>query len=325
MASKKNKGFCQNDCDIMTYLTEKDYITAVIQVLSIHLPNYNMKLRTTKCLNTAIMTMFLLLGSEGIKKSEYCSVSKVKQRVLDKNISRNDEMIMFDSMIDDLFSHRETNRYFYYIMITDGEMLKSNDEKNYFPGHVFVIEKIPCGTKNKYKLYQSYINEYTLKGHYQKNNNSMEISEPNLKKIFGKTGYNAKNNNINANIKQNGISIIFSEKYWNSKTSQFWKKLTYVESEKYNGFSTNELKFCYKKVRVSNCYKILNTLVTHALQNLNKNPNFYNLPEAIDEPLSSKDLINKLKNLQIIVKEKYNIKDKNNNDKNNNDKNDKKE
>ncbi len=313
--SINNNTTCKNnECDIMTYLT--DYVTPIMQILSVHLPDYHMKLRTTKCLNTSIMTMYLLLGTTGLKKSEYCSVNNIKKRITDENITRLDEMILFDKMINDLFKRGGKYRYFYYIMITDGEMVRSKnslysnnketDQQDYFPGHVFVIEKIPCGNINRYKLYQSYINQYTLSGHYQKNNNSMEVSEQDLKDIFGKTGVNAKNMIINSKNKRNGVSTIFMDNEWNKYTTHAWEKLTYVPSEKYNGFSTNNLKFCYQKVRVLSCYKILLNFVDSAIKKMNYNPNIYILENPADPQLKPDELFNILKKLKKEVQEKYN-------------------
>jgi hypothetical protein len=287
-----------------------------MQVLSVHLPDYHMKLRTTKCLNTSIMTMYLLLGTTGLKKSEYCSVNKIRSRITSQNITRLDEMILFDKMITDLFKKGGKYRYFYYVMITDGEMIRlkdslysnnsDNDQEDYFPGHVFVIEKIPCGNINRYKLYQSYINQYTLSGHYQKNHNSMEVSEQDLKIIFGRTGVDSKNMRINTKNQKNGVSTIFSEKEWGKDTTNAWEKLTYVPSEKYNGFSTTNLKFCYQKVKVISCYKILLNFVNNAIEKMKYNPNIYTIQDPADPQLEPAELLNVLKKLKEEVNIKYN-------------------
>ncbi len=314
MNSNINKNFvCKNNqCDIMTYLTS--YITPIMQVLSVHLPDYHMKLRTTKCLNTSIMTMYLLLGNKGIKYSEHCNVSKVKDRIIKNNITREDEMVLFDKMLNNLLKKGGKHRYFYYIMITDGEMLcpKNSqynnspiDKTDYFPGHVFVIEKVPCGKENTYKIYQSYINQYTLKGHFMKNHNSMQISEADLKAIFGNTGIDPNTKLINKNKQRQGVSTIFINNTWDENVTKAWEKLTYVPSKKYNGFSTNNLKFCYQKVKVNSCYKILLEFVNNAIKNIKKNPEFYTLNEPADPQLQSQELLDKLLKLKSEVTEKY--------------------
>ncbi len=292
----KNSSNC-NNCNVMTFI--KDYITPIYQVLSIELPQYHMKLRTTKCLNTSVMTMFLLLGNKGLKRSEYCSVQNIRKRVSDNNLKRKDDIMNFNKLIDDIFSKKEKYRYFYYIMITDGEMVQNTIKSRfntkpqndaYFPGHVFVIEKIPCNNTNKYKLYQSYINEYDLEGHYEKNENSMDISESKLKDILEK-----------------GTKQIFINSEWDQNISNYWKELTHVDANQFNGYSTNNLKFCYQKVQVNSCYKILMDFVNYSISEIDKNPNKYFIVDAIEPQLSSLDLKNKLFELKTKISKLYNI------------------
>ena len=285
----------QKECNVMTFV--KDYITPIYQVLSIELPAYHMKLRTTKCLNTSIMTMYLLLGTKGITKSEYCSVQNIRKRVAANSLQRKDDIMMYDRLIKDIFSTKDKYRNFYYIMITDGNMKKNNlrnvnNDEEYFPGHVFVIEKIPCisSKTNKYKLYQSYINEYDLEGHYEKNQNSMDIDEEKLRKIL-----------------EFGTKQIFSQINWNQEISYYWQQLTHVDASKYDGYCTDELKFCYQKVKVVSCYKILLKFVNSALKQLSLNENKYYIEGAIIDQLSSKELISKLLELKEKILKLYNI------------------
>jgi hypothetical protein len=301
---------CIKECDIMTYLT--DFITPIFQVLTIELKDYYMNLRTTKCLNTSIMTMYLLLGTEGLKTCEVCSVQNIKERiknntnklnnmnkntplsVIDNNI-RKREMIFYDQMIDDLFkSDSDPKRVFYYIMITDGSLNKDglNSNDSYFPGHVFVIEKIPCVTTSKFKIYQSFIGEYTLKGHFNMNHKSLDIDKDELIKILGKTGV------LNKKERIDGVSTIFSDNVWSSKTTDAWKKLTHVKSDEYNGLPTTELKFCYQKIYVDKCFEKLNKFAKKALDNLKKDINYYHIVNPADPPLTGEHLKEKMEILE---------------------------
>lgn len=317
--NNKNDYCHNNNCNVMVFL--KDYITPIFQVLTVELPEYHMNLRTTKCLNTSVMTMFLLLGNKGLKKSEYCSVQNIRKRVNAQNLVRKDDISYFDELIKDIFSKKEKHRHFYYIMITDGEMkkqLKSNSlstkaitsstksnnstslntsinsidstSEEYFPGHVFVIEKIPCENNNKYMLYQSYINEYDLKGHFDKNSSSMEISENKLKEILTM-----------------GTKQIFINSQWNTNISKYWKELTHVDASNFNGYNTDNLKFCYQKIRVESCYKILKNFINYAVSEINKNPNKYNIPVTGDPPLPKEELKNKLLELQTKINNLYKL------------------
>lgn len=53
----------------------------------------------------------------------------------------------------------------YYFGISDGWVIDSHNNVYYYPGHAFVIVQI----KNKFYIYQSYVDEYDLKEYIEKN------------------------------------------------------------------------------------------------------------------------------------------------------------
>ena len=66
------------DCDV-TNLVMK-YLDPLIQLLSGTMKNYNMQMKTTKCLNTAVMLTYILGGSDKLKSVEYCEVDTINKR-----------------------------------------------------------------------------------------------------------------------------------------------------------------------------------------------------------------------------------------------------
>ena len=84
----------------------------------------------TKCLNTAIMIVVVLIGSEHFSTLDECSVKNTVNN-MNTNITTN------NTVITELKRDMEkSDSGMFYILITDG-MLNKGSEQVYFPGHVF--------------------------------------------------------------------------------------------------------------------------------------------------------------------------------------------
>ena len=66
------------DCKVTDIIMK--YLVALMQFLSVDMKDYNMMLKTTKCLNTAVMLVFLLGGSEQLETAEFCDSYKINKR-----------------------------------------------------------------------------------------------------------------------------------------------------------------------------------------------------------------------------------------------------
>ena len=152
---------------------------------------------------------------------------------------------IFNELKKDLTKKDNNKRYFYYILMTNNDMEKSDILSNSasttqsFPGHVFIIDKFPDCNNNEpnYNVYQSYINQYDLKGHYKKNKNSMKV----------------QNNDINFVL--NGIFNIVSNPVWNKEAIKFWNDFTFVETNNLLNYKTDKINLCYSKISIEDCYK----------------------------------------------------------------------
>jgi hypothetical protein len=219
------------------------YLEPIMQILSITIKDYNINLKTTKCLNTAIMITYILSGKRNIKSVEYCLVDKINKRYKNKDDPLEYKYKVFDSLKKDI-KRQTKNHYFYYILITNTYMkngtklYKSYNKTAFFPGHVFIVDKHPnCNNPNEmlYNIYQSYINQYDLRGHYERNNNSMILND--------------------VDYLLNGINNIIGNKTWNNEAVNFWNNLTFVDSKNLVGYETMNLNLCYKRVKLIDCYR----------------------------------------------------------------------
>lgn len=138
-------------------------------------------------------------------------------------------------------------RTLYYVMLTSCSMPPGEDRDRVepprrtwrnsgrsFPGHVFVIEKVG-GERNRYNVFQSYINEYTLSGH-SIHNRSFAMSEESVADIA------------------DGIHRMYSEPVWSPETTAFWNRFTHVDTRDYEGYRLCDESFvCFRTADTSNC------------------------------------------------------------------------
>jgi hypothetical protein len=236
-------------CDI-GYLI-KDHIPAIMQVLTNELREYNMQLITTKCLNTAVMMMYLMLGADALQATRYCDVQNVRSRVKNKNDPPSSAIAT--QLNEAVMAGKK--RALIYVMITDGHMPIARNASNtvgsvYFPGHVFVIERLPRGTFN---LYQSYINHYDLWGHIERQA-SLSVGRTRMQQIVY------------------GLQKMMSQGKWDRATSDFWVELTNTpqsHARQFEGHTINgSLFMCFREVITNSCITKLKDLVERTLESL---------------------------------------------------------
>jgi hypothetical protein len=210
----------------------KDYVKPIMQLLTNDITDYNMRLIVTKCLNTAVMLVYLLLGDKGIKMANYCNTHTTRKRHMD-GIDNNISLI--NSLKEDLLRTTK-KRYIYYILLTDAHFPRVGTENTFFPGHVLVFEKVPANPKPYYYIYQSYINEYDLKGHYENNNNSIKKTYDEFAQLLEKLKY------------------VLSADLWDDHCIEYWKDLTFVDTVSLKNSSIkNRFFLCYQRSAISTC------------------------------------------------------------------------
>lgn len=210
----------------------------------------------TKCLYTAVAVMTIYLGKSSLQQVAKCDVDYVNSfyAQMKKSARARNPASEFDPSplfikhcAQSLLTSSKTTRYLYYVMITNAYVTNPlTNKKVLFPGHVFVIEKYPNG---KYAIYQSYINEYDLNGHYDRNASSFSISHKALTQFFS------------------ALHNLYSVGTWTPEMSEQWEKFTHVPGAKFEGHVFKGASFfCYRKVPIKSCVGKLSKMINGAVK-----------------------------------------------------------
>ena len=228
----------------------KDYIKAIMQCLTNDIPEYHMRLLTSKCLNQSLLISYFMLGKRGIKIADYCDTVSVAKR---HNEGKDNNSLLLESMKKDILHKACKYRQLYYILMTDTEFPHDDGINRHFPGHVFIIEKIPGITEPTYYFHQAYINKYDYKGHIKRNNNSLELSWQKTKEMMEQIHY------------------VLLNPTWDENSVKYWKKITFVNTSKMLGaHSQGKMFLCYKKARITDCIGRLQKYIQLKLNDISK-------------------------------------------------------
>lgn len=275
-------------CDIGYIL--KNYIKPLIQTLTNDIKSYYMRLLTTKCLNTAVMLAVFMVGKKrALQLSNYCDTEATRKRHMD---GKDQNYNIINTLRADVFTMKTNHRWLYYILLTDGHFpheSKGKEESQFFPGHVFILEKIPDKHEPFYYFYQSYINEYDLKDHIKRNNKSLKICKKRAENII------------------DDLEYILNAQIWDVKCVQHWRDLTFIDSSHLlNYVSKNNFFICYKKAKLTDCLKYIKIYTKEKLKEIEpmlpeKSKHVYGdatLYENIERALTYNQVYNQLKKLQ---------------------------
>jgi hypothetical protein len=236
-------------------------IDCILDVLNVETKGYVNDV-DTKCLNTAIMIIMLLIGKYSFDTIDECSVSNTIQK--NTLVNRNSEVL---SNLKESMNSSESP-LIYYILLTDTQLYNDKKENKYFPGHVLIIEK----SKKCFTLYQSYINKYDLKEY-----------TTTIDKCVCRT-HTELDNFIN------NLQTLLTSKNskWTKETNSFWKKLTNVDTSELIGYNVENIYICYKIFTESESKNKILSFITEKL-NI-----FYNLKNKSTEPNPYKTPLNVL-------------------------------
>jgi hypothetical protein len=267
------EGACDDDLARMM----KGNLKAVIQLLSRYLPEYRMSLLTTKCLNTAVMVMYLALGDAALVTTRQCDVETVRRRrrrdsFASRGMTYDDQAIarrLKQRVLDPSASGRELH----YVMLTDGNMPRQHDsvadaegkrgpKDVYFPGHVFVIESFPDpqgGNGRRHRFYQSYINHYDVVQHTAMMHSSNggdatvpDIRESELARIL------------------DGLIDMAARPVWDPAMTAFWSwfaRVPRAHAAQFEGYRRSGIVLmCHRHVKADRCARSLRSLAERALK-----------------------------------------------------------
>lgn len=241
-----------NQCDIGYVLAK--YVTPLMQTLTNDIRDYYMRFLTTKCLNTAVMLSVFMLGKErGIAVANYCDIYKTRERhQRGEDSNRNIVSDLRRGVLNKNFKKRQ----FYYILLTDGNFPYEEEGRQaaFFPGHVFIIEKILSkvpGDPPIYYIYQSYINQYDLKKH-RSLNKSLRLSVDKLQTILSGLDY-----------------ILNQVSVWDEECVRFWKELTFIDTSELIGSQCKgNIFLCVKNESLDACLTHINRYVKEKMMEL---------------------------------------------------------
>lgn len=280
MSTKRQQLFFGMDA-VMRMVAQN--ITALMQLVAVSLPSYNMNLITTKCLNTAMTLVLLFLGDKSVNDASKCDVHNVVSRV--RSDRKDNSLGLLRDLHDRIFDETLVNTVcgttcdccirMFYIMITDGhvqKVLPSGRDNKFFPGHVFLIEQRTSSSsdaqeyRQEYRLYQSYINQYDLSGEYA----MRELTADQVKHVL-------------SNLESLFSSPALLEKaVWSSKTTQFWKELTGVNASEFEGYTfEGHIFFCYTEVTTPGLVERLREFLRKRLNDIEREVLLK--PAALDE------------------------------------------
>jgi hypothetical protein len=238
----------------------KDYVKPLMQALTMDIPDYNMRLLTTKCLNQSILIAFFMAGKrKALRMGDYCDTHETTKR---HESGEHNNAGLIKMLKKDVLHKSIKYRYLYYILMTDAYLPTDNidEEQKFFCGHVMIVEKIP-GDLPYYYFYQAYINQYDFKGHIKKHNNTLKMNYQEMTDMLDKFRY------------------ILLNKYWDKTSVKYWKDITYVDSSNLlNSKPTNKIYLCYTKTKLTQCAdnilkyikEKLNEISKHKVEDMNK-------------------------------------------------------
>lgn len=236
----KNQEHKSKICKLLHILSM--HIKPILQVMNV---DYNGYIDTTetKCLNTAIMIIIVLIGKKTFKNIEYCSVQKTEHR--NSYINKNNTVMK--SLIKSMSKPFKYTQL-YYILITDGYLRSSNTlEQIYFPGHVLIIER---NTEACYTLYQSYINKYDLKSYIQTDECTC-YTQQEILRLLG------------------GLQSMLSGNYvWDDDAVNMWYNMTKVKTNELIDYKLENIFICNTVFKVKNVVSNVRNFVSKTIKTL---------------------------------------------------------
>lgn len=175
-------------------------------------------------------------------------------------------------------------------MLNDGDFSMqgaSTASTVYFPGHVFVIEKFCTDTGDlAFHLYQSYINQYDLKGYLEKTQKlTFTYTSTEMKALL------------------HGIHYILRNGVWDEKCVEIWKAFTKVDSSNFLGSNfQNVLSICYTSDKIQHCLQNIESYAKEKIQHIHTHPEHEiygdrNLYSSSANILTNKEMENQLNNI----------------------------
>lgn len=230
-------------CDIAYVI--KDHLPAIFQLMNVEIPSYHIQLQTTKCLNTAVIMLYLFAGVDALEDTAFCDVPNVRKRATTADFSFN----VWTALRAELLREPSPNlpRMLFYVMLTNGYLPSTIDprKKIMFPGHVFVLERMHGGTR--FNMYQSYIGHYDLSGQIDLAK-SLSMSRKRMTQVV------------------DGLGRVVMKEVWDDAATRDWKTVSLVDESRFLGHAVlGNISLCFRTVTTDSCVEHLRLLIDKAL------------------------------------------------------------
>lgn len=260
----------------------KNYVKPIMQCLTNDIKDYYMRLLTTKCLNSAVMIAYFMLGKKGIEIADKCDSDLTQKKHKAGEMNNTDVLEKLEKQI----TYKACKyRQLFYILMTDTTFSHDDGNSRHFPGHVFILEKIP---NMKFYFHQSYINEYDYAGHIERSDGSLQLSMKSIERMMQQIRY------------------ILLNPTWDDNCVKYWKQIAHVDTSRLLGAHTKgKIFLCFQKAKVTDCINRLEKYTQKKLKEISKIPEIqhseiYGNKEAYDsdqKPLTVIEMKNSLEHL----------------------------
>jgi hypothetical protein len=239
--------------------------------------------KTSRCTSTALLILRLLIGKKIYKINSEMTPLYITRQSLNFE-SKNMSLLYLDQLKQDIFKI-ETHGIFYVKIVKHYKNYIDNPSTN-LDSHSFLIEKTKH-KKNKFLLYQSYLDDYDLEQYLNKFNNSYT-----KKRMIDMIEH---------------LYYIFSRKKWDDNCSKIWKHYFChtLSPNVVNNKISNELFLVYhyfpiEKNPLENVLEFVQHQKTK-IKNKNKN-DLYDLSLLYEEPMiTNKKLMTCLNKIESIL------------------------
>lgn len=230
-------------CDIAYVI--KDHLPAVFQLMNVEVPSYNIQLQTTKCLNTAVIMLYMFAGEKALEATSFCDVPNVRERAKTSDHSLH----VFRGLRNELLQPPSVDlpRTLFYVMLTNGNLpLKTdNHVTKMFPGHVFVLERLHGG--QRFNMYQSYIGHYDMSKQIDMVK-SLSMSRTRMINVIDCLG-----------------RVVLKD-VWDEASTRDWKVVCLVDESRFIDHKVlGNICLCYRSVTTTACVEHLRILIDNAL------------------------------------------------------------
>lgn len=230
-------------CDVAYVI--KDHLPAVFQLMNVEVPSYNIQLQTTKCLNTAVIMLYMFAGEKALEATSFCDVPNVRARALTADFSLG----VWTDLRNELMAPpvHDLPRMLFYVMLTNGKMPLRTDSRmsKMFPGHVFVLERLHGG--HRFNMYQSYIGHYDMSKQIDMVK-SLSMSRARMNNVIGCLGR------------------VVCKDVWDEQCTRDWKVVCLVDESRFmDHLVRGNICLCFRTVTTTACVEHLRILIDAAL------------------------------------------------------------